>query len=742
MPDQTISITFTGSSASLVQAANQVTHALQGVQSNAKQMGAATQAGATAAGMAMVELGKKALSMAKDAIGSFSSVAGEVRKMKGIIGGTAEEMSRLRFAGQEVGVSADTITRSYRLLSTHMVQNDKYAQLLGVSYKNLDGSLRAPVDILGEVADKMNAMPAGMERTTLGAKLFGRGFSEINPLLRQGAEGMKKFAEEADILGFTMSEKDLEAAKQLKLATKLLHAVMEGAFIEIGRVVVPILAVIAQSLSKTAVKIREFINHSDVLKTTLKVLGGVILGVAGAVLVYKTYMIAAKVATVVLGAAQAVWTGIQIIAIGVTEGLTGAMTALNLVFNANPIGLVVVAVIALIGVFIFLVKKFDIVGQAVTAFFKFIGTVAGKGVEYFVKYLQFLGIAYINLARIALKAGEIITGNRFFKAVFGGGANKSVKGALDALDSFQKKFTEVTDGIAKTAGKKGGEWGEMFGKGLVNGIKNLKLPSFKMKDKGDSGDVFDPDFTPDDGTGKDKKKDKTEEVKTDLQQRLDAVKEYWSERVKAAKEAYDEAKSVADQAKSDMANIASSVAQSITSGFDINALTQSSYAKYLGADYLLAAFRKKLTDAKEFVGALQSLRSQGLPVEMLQQIASAGVDGGLDTARLLVGNSGAITELRGIQAELNSAASAAGATVSEAVMGQTVLTTSAAQGTARTNLTAEQEAARLAGATVTETTSARGDINVQVDVRTDADPQYIGTSVAWAIATQTPARAA
>jgi hypothetical protein len=742
MPDQNITITFTGSSASLVQAAGQVQQALQGVQSNAKQMGAATQAGATAAGMAMVELGKKALSMAKDAVGSFSSIASEVRKMKGIIGGSAEEMSRLRFAGEEVGVSADTITRSYRLLSTHMVANDKYAQMLGVSYKNLDGSLRAPTDVLGEVADKLNAMPAGMERTTMGAKLFGRGFAEINPLLRQGAEGMKEFAKESDILGLTMSEKDLAAAKQLTMANRLLHAVMKGVFVEIGRVVVPILATIAESLSKTAVKIRDFINHSDVLKTTLKVLGGIILGVASAVAIYKTYMMAARIATVVMAAAQTAWTAVQIIAMGVTEGFTGIMAAFNLVMNANPIGLVVVAIIALIGVIIFLVKKFEPVGDVVVWFFKLFGNIGGKAIGIAVTALKWLGIGVINIVRIIGKAGEAVTGNRFFKAIFGDGANKSIKGALKSLDGFQKKFEEVADNIASTAWNKGGEFGEKLGKGAVNAIKNLKLPSFKMKDTKGGDDVFNPDFNPDDPTGKDKTKDKKEEVKTDLQQRLDAVKEYWSERVKAAKEAYDEAKSVADQAKADMANIASSVAQSITSGFDINAITQSSYAKYLGADYLIAAFRKKLTDAQEFVGALRSLRSQGLPVEMLQQIAAAGVDGGLDTARLLVGNAGAISQLQGIQAELTSAATAAGATVSEAVMGQTVLTTSAAQTTARTNLTAEQEAARLSGATVTETANTRGDINVQVDVRTDADPQYIGTSVAWAIATQTPARAA
>jgi hypothetical protein len=515
------------------------------------------------------------------------------------------------------------------------------------------------------------------------------------------------------------------------MANRQLHAVIKGVFIEIGRAVMPTLATFAQMMSHGAVQVRAFINEHKGLGTVIKWLAGVI-AVAGGVLVQ--YMAISKATALFEAGYTAVKTALGIATVAetvATEGATVAQWGLNAAMDANPIGVIVLAIQALIVVLIFLIKKFEPVGEVVVWFFKLFGTVAGKNLAISVTLMKWVGIGVINLVRIIAKAGEAVTGNRFWKALFGDGANKSIKGALKALDGFQAKFDEVASGIASTAWNKGGDIGEKMGKGLVKAIKNLKLPKIKVP-------KTDEDYTglgEDDPTGTAKEK-----IKTDLDDRIKAVKDYWEARIKTVKEAYDIAKAVADKAKDDMASIASGVAQSITSGFDINSIVQSSYAKYLGADALVASFRKKLADAQEFVSALKTLRGQGLNVEMLQQVAAAGVEGGLDTARLLVGNAGVISELNSIQSQITSSATEAGTTVSEAVMGQTVLSTSSALTTARGNLTGVITDARTAGATVTETTSASGDINVTVDVQTNANPQLIGSTVAWAIATQTPIR--
>jgi hypothetical protein len=589
---------------------------------------------------------------------------------------------------------------------------------------------------MGEVADKLNVMGKGLERSATAKELFGRGFYQLNPLLLKGSEGIAKFAEEADKMGLVLSQKDVEGAKKFKEATMAMKASIEGAEVAVGRALTPALTVLSGVITEAVVGIRTFLNSNSLVAQIVR---DVALGVGVLVGMIVQYMAISKV----MGFVATIWETVSA-ALGITavaeEGVAAAQWSLNAAMDANPIGVIVLALEVFVAALIILVKSFKPVQDALIWVFTLIGNVGGKAIAIFVKYLEFMGVAYINLARIAVKAGEIITGNRFWKAIFGGGANEAVKGALDAMDSFEAKFKSIADGIAKNAWDNGGTIGKNLGQGLVNGIKNLKLPSLKVPktaDKVDNGlgmpDISLLDSTPDNSAAL------AAAEKAALEKKLEATKDFWEKRIKIAKDAFDYAKGIADKAKADMAQIASSVAQSITSGFDITALTQSSFAKYLGADALVASFRKKLTDAKEFVADLQALKAQGLPVEMLQQMAAAGVEGGLDAARVLVGNTGAIQELAALQAELNVASGQAGETVSVAVKGQDVLAATSAQTTARAGLTAEERDALAAGVVVNETTSANGDVNITVQTVTNASPSDIADSIAFAIITNTPA---
>jgi hypothetical protein len=75
--------------------------------------------------------------------------------------------------------------------------------------------------------------------------------------------------------------------------------------------------------------------------TLVLVLAGVIGGLAAAVLIVNGVMAVASAAT-------AAWAAIQAVASGITTGFTAVMGALNAVMSANPVMIVVIAVIALI----------------------------------------------------------------------------------------------------------------------------------------------------------------------------------------------------------------------------------------------------------------------------------------------------------------------------------------------------------------------------------------------------------
>jgi TP901 family phage tail tape measure protein len=714
MADDSILIRFDGTATGLVNAAKQVATALGQVQKETKDMSTHSMAAGVAMGGIYADLAKKALSFAKDAFGAFTRVAGEVRKMQGILGGTAEDMSRLRFAGEEVGVSTDTMIKSFSILSGHLANNDAVSKKLGVSMKDMAGNVKPSTQILGEVADKLNQMPAGMERTAAARAVLGRGFAELNPLLRQGSEGIKKFAEESDKLGLTMSQKDVNAAKQFKLATKELHATFEGISISLGRALLPAMLALTNAVKGAVQWFTHFMSSGSTAAKIFTVIGAAIGVVVAAIIAYNTY----------------------------TKIATAVTTLWDAVLDANPIALVAIAIIGLAAVLIGLIKNFKPVGDAFIWFFGLLGNTGGKALAVFVKVLEFVAVAYINLARIAAKAGEVITGNRFWKAIFGGGANESIKSALSALDSFEKKFTSVADGIAKTAWDKGGDIGKKLGEGIVSAINDLKMPSLPSV-KGGAEDPTGGGF--DFGGGSKKTKKKTDAAKkkreAEIKAQKKAVLDFWTDQVKIARDNLKEARDAALKAKDDMAQLAKDIGESLSKGFSITAMVDVSFAQYLGSDSLLAAYQKKLAKMKEFVTNIKALKALGLPLEMLTDMVNAGVDGGYDTAKLLVSNPSVIGSLQSLQTEINSQASEIGGTLSQAVMAPTVAkateTATAAQGTFTSTLTNAETVGYKP--TAEDKALATQDVTqplvVNIDVASEADPATIGEYVAWAIKT-------
>lgn len=713
MANDNINITFTGSSAGLVNAASQVAKALNGVQHSSQQMGAASAATGVAMGTMMATLATKALSMAKGAMGAFSSVTGEVRKMQAILGGTAEDMSRLRTAGKLVGVESSTITRSMALLSTHLVKNDDAWKKLGVAAYDANGKMKPSTQLLGEVSDKLNAMGKGLERTSTARSLFGRGFAEINPLLAKGSEGIAHLAEESDKLGLTLTETDLKSGKAFKEAMNGLKASVEGVWVSIGRALTPTIALLAGVMKDAVAFAHSLFNSTGALGTAARIAAGTIGALAAAVLIYKGSLVATTVATKAAALAQEAWTAIQIIAIGVTEGFTGVMAAFNLVLEANPVGLIVVAIVAFIGVVIALVKNFSIARTVLTWVFTSVGAVIGAFVSAAILGFQLITGGFALMIK-GLAMGASWIGKKLHIGWLES-AGEGVNNMVNKIESGLKNAALKAPGL-------GAKIGNAAGRGLGNAIKDMKLPSFKLASPTSTEGGYDTNKPPT-GTGKDA---------------AAALKKFWTDKLNLMRDALQAVKKKADEAQKQFDDLKKSISDTMSKAFDITGLVEGSYAKYLGADALTAMFRRKLADAKEFVADLKILKANGLPIEMLQQIAAAGVEGGLDSARLLASNPGTIKELQGIQTEINSAASEAGTIVADATYGQSVTQTANAVAPVQAAYNAGVSQATAAGVDTSSFQADVAPVSVSVTAQTNADPAQIAADITHAIKTRTP----
>lgn len=131
---------------------------------------------------------------------SAVDLAGKLNDASAATTVAATTLDQYRQAGEQVGVSFETITGGLAKLNKSIAEaasgNQEAAkafQDLGISVTNIDGSVRSTSDIFQELANKIRAAPDDAAIFEQGTKIMGRGFSTLLPLLEEGSQGMTRF---------------------------------------------------------------------------------------------------------------------------------------------------------------------------------------------------------------------------------------------------------------------------------------------------------------------------------------------------------------------------------------------------------------------------------------------------------------------------------------------------------------------------------------------------------------------
>jgi hypothetical protein len=207
-------------------------------------------------------------------VDKFGEVGKQTLQLQRVMGGTAESASRMGAAFSMSGLDTATATRAMGIFSKFSSaagsqldqydskvaaagQNHKvfsgqlgasasaFAQM-GVKLRGTNGEIRPTNDLLIELADQFKSMPAGVDKTALVLKAFGRGGLAMLPFLNKGAAGIKALMKQSDELGTTLSGSDLAAVKANTIAKREWGHAMEGVQITVGRYLYPILTKLTQ----------------------------------------------------------------------------------------------------------------------------------------------------------------------------------------------------------------------------------------------------------------------------------------------------------------------------------------------------------------------------------------------------------------------------------------------------------------------------------------------------------------
>lgn len=209
----------------------------EGMKSSMNAMGSldaqslALAGGFAAVAAAIVKVEKAMISMTKES----ASFADNIITLSMQTGQSTQQLQEFAYASELIDVSVDTLQGSLTKLTNNMQDtmngtgNAKASfEALGVSVTNADGSMRSANDVFYETIDALGQVKNDTERDAMAMDIFGRSAQDLNPLIIQGSQTLKAYADEAHNMGYVLDDEALSALGAVDDAYQRMQKTQEG----------------------------------------------------------------------------------------------------------------------------------------------------------------------------------------------------------------------------------------------------------------------------------------------------------------------------------------------------------------------------------------------------------------------------------------------------------------------------------------------------------------------------------
>ena len=175
---------------------------------------AAAVTGVAAVVAVVIKLEKKLMDVTKET----AAAAKALEALSSQTGVSTTDLQAFQYAEDFIGVSSDQLADSLKDLTTKMSDaangNEETAakfDQLSVSIYDAQGNLRSSYDVFLDVIDGLGEMSNQAERDALAMSLINESAQQLNPLIEQGSGSLKKYADEAENVGYILSNDQLKA---------------------------------------------------------------------------------------------------------------------------------------------------------------------------------------------------------------------------------------------------------------------------------------------------------------------------------------------------------------------------------------------------------------------------------------------------------------------------------------------------------------------------------------------------
>ena len=255
--------------------------------------------------------------------------AEEVDKMASQTGMAHEEVAALGYAAeQELASMQQLATAASRLARNMSNARDGTGEAadtfeeFDIDVEAADDSLREIDDVIFEVSDIMADLDDHTRKTSIAMELFGRSGRELVPFLSQGSEGIREMMREAERLGITLSEENVQEFREYKDTVDAFRRGMQGLRMTLANEVLPVLQRVADILQNKV----EFLNDLDPAIT--RTISQLSMLAAGLGLVIGPMMI-------LVSLLPKIKAGLGILAVGFKPFLIGGAIAVGLAWIVN-----------------------------------------------------------------------------------------------------------------------------------------------------------------------------------------------------------------------------------------------------------------------------------------------------------------------------------------------------------------------------------------------------------------------
>ena len=162
---------------------------------------------------------------------------------------SVDRLQEMQYAGDQLGVSLDTITSAQYRLTRAMsaAQENRWGDQaqtfkdLGVSVTDAAGNLRSSEDVFNDVIDALSELQNPAEADAIAMQLFGRSAQELNPLIRAGSDELARLTAEARANGAVVSTETVTALATLQDQLDGLKGGLSGVGMSLAGMFAPLL---------------------------------------------------------------------------------------------------------------------------------------------------------------------------------------------------------------------------------------------------------------------------------------------------------------------------------------------------------------------------------------------------------------------------------------------------------------------------------------------------------------------